>query len=92
MQNITIIVNILQAQTVLKIEEDEILIIYIKENAMITVEEQFEKLPICPFCSTQIEKLFTSEIRSFLGRRYIYYCSNCLKVLGLSHRKGFWMG
>lgn len=59
---------------------------------MIAIEEQFEKHPICPFCSVQIDKLFTSEIRSFLGRRYIYYCSKCLKVLGLSHRKGFWMG
>lgn len=92
MQNISIIVNILLSQTVLKIEEEKILSIYKEESTMITIEEQFEKRPVCPFCSTQIEKLFTSEIRSFLGRRYIYYCSNCLKVLGLSHRKGFWMG
>ncbi len=59
---------------------------------MIAIEEQFQKDPICPFCSAQIDKLYAREIRSFLGRRYIYYCSKCLKVLGLSHRKGFWMG
>jgi hypothetical protein len=32
------------------------------------------------------------EIKSVLGKRYLYYCSACLKVLGISHRKGFWMG
>lgn len=59
---------------------------------MIAIEDNFEKNPICPFCTTEINKLYTREIRSFLGRRYLYYCSHCLKVLGLSHRKGFWMG
>jgi len=32
------------------------------------------------------------ELRGVLGRRYVYFCSHCRKVLGLSHRKGFWMG
>ena len=59
---------------------------------MIEIEEQHEKHPICPFCSTQIAKLYMRQIRSLLGKRYIYSCSHCLKVLGLSHRKGFWMG
>jgi hypothetical protein len=59
---------------------------------MIVVEEQYEKHPICPFCSTQVAKLYTRQTRAFFGKRYVYYCSNCLKVLGLSHRKGFWMG
>ncbi len=48
--------------------------------------------PVCPHCEVQIEKIFFNEIKSVLGRRYIYYCSNCMKVLGISHRKGFWMG
>jgi hypothetical protein len=59
---------------------------------MIAIEDNYEKNPVCPFCTTEIKKLYTREIRSFLGRRYLYFCSNCLKVLGLSHRKGFWMG
>jgi hypothetical protein len=59
---------------------------------MIETEEQFEKDPICPFCSAPVNKLYVRLIRSFFGKRYLYYCSNCLKVLGLSHRKGFWMG
>ena len=28
----------------------------------------------------------------FLGKRYVYFCPNCKSVLGVSHRKGFWMG
>jgi len=59
---------------------------------MIEFEEQNEKNPICPFCSAEIKKLYIREIKSLWGRRYLYFCSNCLKVLGLSHRKGFWMG
>jgi uncharacterized protein with PIN domain len=74
--------NILPSRAVLNIKKDKIPTTYVKESTMITIEEQFEKHPVCPFCSTQIDKLFTSEIRSFLGRRYIYYCSKCLKVLG----------
>jgi hypothetical protein len=26
------------------------------------------------------------------GKRYIYSCPSCNNVLGVSHRKGFWMG
>lgn len=59
---------------------------------MISVVEQNEKEPICPFCSSQINTLYVRLISSIFGKRYIYYCSNCLKVLGISHRKGFWMG
>lgn len=68
---------------------------------MIKLEEQAEetalqpsdiKNPICPFCSKEIKKIYMREIKSYLGRRYLYYCSECFKVLGLSHRKGFWMG
>ena len=27
-----------------------------------------------------------------IGKRYVYFCSSCRSVLGISHRKGFWMG
>jgi hypothetical protein len=32
------------------------------------------------------------QLRSWLGRRYVYFCAACKKVLGVSHRKGLWMG
>jgi len=48
--------------------------------------------PVCPHCETELTKIYMAEIKGFLGRRYVYYCSACRKVLGISHRKGFWMG
>jgi hypothetical protein len=32
------------------------------------------------------------ELSGMMGRRFIYFCCHCHKVLGVSHRKGFWMG
>ena len=48
--------------------------------------------PICPHCDVQLESLWFRELLGMLGRRYIYFCPHCRKVLGVSHRKGFWMG
>jgi hypothetical protein len=48
--------------------------------------------PICPHCQAGIKSLWYRELRGAFGRRYIYFCSQCRKVLGVSHRKGFWMG
>ena len=48
--------------------------------------------PMCPHCSTVLSRVLFQELRAFLGRRFIYFCSNCRAVLGVSHRKGFWMG
>ena len=58
----------------------------------ITVEEKFDVTPICPHCSTELDKIWMRDVRTFFGKRYIYFCPNCRKVLGVSHRKGFWMG
>jgi len=51
-----------------------------------------EVTPICPHCNQAINELWHREIRGFLGRRYIYFCPHCCKILGVSHRKGFFMG
>lgn len=56
---------------------------YIKES---------EVNPVCPFCNIELQTILYQMISAFLGKRYIYYCPECRKVLGLSHRKGFWMG
>ena len=77
------------------------MVIIKQEEGMIEIVEQqhdgqvqgFEpQHPLCPFCSIPVKKIFMQQIRAFLGKRYIYYCAECLKVLGISHRKGFWMG
>lgn len=59
---------------------------------MIELEEKFDVFPKCPHCKTDITKLFFRKLRALLGKRYIYFCPNCRAVLGISHRKGFWMG
>jgi hypothetical protein len=48
--------------------------------------------PICPHCQARVVQIWTKQVTSTLGKRYIYFCSSCSKVLGVSHRKGFWMG
>lgn len=59
---------------------------------MIETEERNDIIPFCPHCSQKIEKVFFRELSSVFGKRYIYFCFICHKVLGVSHRKGFWMG
>lgn len=59
---------------------------------MIELEEKMEIDPICPHCSTSLKKIYFQSLRGFFGRRYIYFCPKCHKVLGVSHRKGLWMG
>ncbi|MDH4217716.1 MAG: hypothetical protein OEY18_00510 [Candidatus Aminicenantes bacterium] len=59
---------------------------------MIQLVEKNDITPICPHCNTLLNTIAFRELRRFFGRRYIYFCSGCQKVLGVSHRKGFWMG
>jgi len=52
-----------------------------------------QALPRCPHCDLDIKNVSYSELRNgTFGKRYIYFCSSCRKTLGVSHRKGFWMG
>lgn len=59
---------------------------------MIDIKENNEVSPICPHCKIEIKTLWYQELIGFLGKRYIYFCTACKSVLGVSHRKGFWMG
>ena len=59
---------------------------------MIEVEHRNDVQPVCPHCGVQIRSVWYQELRSMLGKRFLYFCSGCRKVLGISHRKGFWMG
>lgn len=47
---------------------------------------------ICPHCEQPLAGLVRQELAERLGRAYVWMCGNCRKVLGVSHRKGFWMG
>ncbi|MGB0495759.1 MAG: hypothetical protein ACPGJI_05325 [Kangiellaceae bacterium] len=59
---------------------------------MIKLTEDKSSTPICPHCSEPQETIHYQSVSAFLGRRYVYFCAVCKKVLGVSHRKGFWMG
>ena len=59
---------------------------------MVTLEERKDISPVCPHCSVRLDTVWFQELAGMLGRRYLYFCSHCTKVLGVSHRKGFWMG
>ena len=59
---------------------------------MIQLKETDRITPVCPHCSGELHTVFMRSLQSVLGRRYIYFCPDCRKVLGVSHRKGFWMG
>jgi uncharacterized protein with PIN domain len=56
------------------------------------LEAREDVRPICPHCSAELQTIWTQELRGFMGRRYVYFCPECRKVLGVSHRKGFFMG
>lgn len=59
---------------------------------MIECVEKEGVLPVCPHCGEEIREVWCRGLTAFFGRRYIYFCPKCRKVLGVSHRKGFWMG
>lgn len=59
---------------------------------MTHLENKEDLQPICPHCSTELITIWMQLLRGTLGKRYVYFCPHCRKVLGVSHRKGFWMG
>ena len=59
---------------------------------MITLNRKEDVDPICPHCEAQLKTVWFQELAGMLGRRYLYFCSVCRKVLGVTHRKGFFMG
>lgn len=59
---------------------------------MITLEENREVAPLCPHCEKPQTTMYFHAMKAFLGKRYVYFCVGCRKVLGISHRKGFFMG
>ena len=59
---------------------------------MISLRQATDVQPLCSHCDEPLDELWFRELRSSLGKRYVYFCGKCRRVLGVSHRKGFWMG
>jgi len=57
----------------------------------IPTQERNDITPLCPHCGAEISVVYLRVLKSRLGKRYLYFCSDCCKVLGVSDRKGFWM-
>ncbi len=55
-------------------------------------EEKNDIVPLCPHCKAEAKVVFYQRLSAMLGKRYVYFCSSCRSILGISHRKGFWMG
>ena len=53
-----------------------------------------DQLPVCPHCQADLNQINfrTKGLGWIEGKNVVYFCPHCRKVLGLSHRKGFWMG
>ena len=59
---------------------------------MIRGEERNDIQPVCPHCKAEISSIGLRQLESTFGKRFIYFCLACRACLGISHRKGFWMG
>lgn len=59
---------------------------------MIETKEKNDIAALCPHCSQPLTEVWYRELKGTFGKRYLYFCSLCHKVLGVSHRKGFFMG
>ncbi len=59
---------------------------------MTNLIEKNDVQPVCPHCSEPLNEIWFRGLKGFLGKRYVYFCSKCRKALGVSHRKGFFMG
>ncbi|MGB5288224.1 MAG: hypothetical protein WBN42_07005 [Ignavibacteriaceae bacterium] len=49
-----------------------------------------QKIPlqtVCPQCGQEINDVWICEMKSVIGMRYAYLCSNCEKLLGISTDK-----
>ena len=61
-------------------------------NVVMNLEERNDIDPVCPHCDTVLDTVGYRLLSAWLGRRYIYFCLACRRSLGVSHRKGFFMG
>jgi hypothetical protein len=44
---------------------------------------------VCPHCLKEISIVWVCKVESVIGMRYVFFCGECQKNLGISHEKGF---
>ena len=63
-----------------------------------TAVEDETLVPVCPHCGGSLETIRSRRLEASggaafgFGRRHVYGCPHCGVLLGITHRKGFWMG
>lgn len=65
---------------------------HFKEKRMIEIQESQNESVLCPHCEKTLGTIRAVKAKTRMGVRFVYACGFCRKVLGVSHRKGFWMG
>jgi hypothetical protein len=55
---------------------------------MLELEEKNDVDPLCPACSEKLKRVWYQELRGLIGKRYIYFCPHCRKVIGPGEREG----
>jgi len=59
---------------------------------MIIFEQREDVAPVCPHCKKEIARVWYRELKCDLGKKCLYFCSECKGTLGVSHRKGLTFG
>ena len=44
---------------------------------------------VCPHCLKEISMVWVCKIESVIGTRYVFFCGECQKNLGISQEKEF---
>jgi len=66
--------------------------IFKRQAAMVDYRMPDDVLPRCPHCDNRFDGLMSRQLTADLGKAYAWACPHCHAVLGVTHRKGFWMG
>jgi hypothetical protein len=56
---------------------------------MIDCIEKDDVSPVSPHCHEVLETVWCRALSSMFGKRHLYFCPKCRKVIGVSRRKGF---
>jgi uncharacterized protein with PIN domain len=59
---------------------------------VLKLQQKDDVSPVCPHCKIELAEVWYRELKGGIGKRLIYFCPKCKACLGVSHRKGFFMG
>lgn len=63
-----------------------------KRASLPVVEAPDDFAAICPHCEVELKGLVQQRMNAVYGTAFAWACPSCRRVIGVSHRKGFFMG